>query len=172
MSDTFSGSNGERRGVILALITDLFFSVTVRNTIRRLGFESALARSAGDILDDMAEMDVVLAVVDLNAIRDDSDWDAVADAAGEGLPILLFGAHRDVDGLRRAQAAGVTRVVSNGQFHREMPELIERYARRCFSMHPVDEDDLALDDDLLGSLPPGAGGYQATVQSTGSLAGT
>ena len=58
------------------------------------------------------------------------DWSAI----GGGIdrvalpPILAFGPHLDVDGLRDAKAAGVTRVVSNGTFHRDAATLIGRYA--------------------------------------------
>ena len=45
------------------------------------------------------------------------------------MPTLAFGPHVDVEGRRAAKAAGVTRIVSNGQFHSDMAGLIERYRR-------------------------------------------
>ena len=59
------------------------------------------------------------------------DWEAVSTVTGEGArtPVLVFGSHLDVEGLRAAKAAGVRRVVSNGDFHRDMVALVRRYAR-------------------------------------------
>ena len=50
-------------------------------------------------------------------------------AEGPGVPVLAFGSHLDVDGRRAAKAAGVTRVLSNGDFHRDMVPLVQRYAK-------------------------------------------
>ncbi|MDF3015147.1 MAG: hypothetical protein K0R44_372, partial [Thermomicrobiales bacterium] len=44
-------------------------------------------------------------------------------------PTLAFGPHVDIEGRRAAKAAGVTRIVSNGQFHTDTVGLIERYRR-------------------------------------------
>ena len=61
-----------------------------------------------------------------------------------------------------AKAAGFTRVVSNGQFHREMSQLIERYAT---GNAQVEGDEVEGDDldapDASGSLPPGIDGFSA-----------
>jgi hypothetical protein len=43
-------------------------------------------------------------------------------------PLLGFGPHVDVDGRRAAKAAGLTRIVSNGEFHRDLVALVARYA--------------------------------------------
>ena len=49
-------------------------------------------------------------------------------AAAVDVPILAFGPHKDVEGFRSAKAAGVTRVVANGEFSRSLPDLVRRYA--------------------------------------------
>lgn len=140
-------------GSIVAVVPDIFFSVTVRNTIRRLGYDPRIVKSADDLADEAAAGEPVLAVVDVSAVRTQADWDTVSDVVRHGLPVLVFGAHKDVDGLRAAKAAGVTRVVSNGQFHREMPDLIQRYALPpACHVQPTGDDD---DDSELGAIPPG-----------------
>jgi short subunit dehydrogenase-like uncharacterized protein len=76
-----------------------------------------------------AEPAPVLGILDLSAV---GDWDLVRELTADPsveTPLLLFGAHKDVEGLRAAKAAGVDRVVSNGEFHRNMVELVRRYAR-------------------------------------------
>jgi hypothetical protein len=141
------------KGAILALIPDVFFAVTVRNTVRRLGYDPAIVKTADDLADEVTTVDPVLAVVDVAAVTSDMDWDTIGVLVQAGLPVLAFGAHKDVEGLRAAKAAGVTRVVSNGQFHREMGDLILRYATSPHE-HPVDIE--IVDDELThGSLPPG-----------------
>jgi len=143
----------DTRGVIIALIPDLFFSVTVRNTIRRLGFESRIVRTADELTGAVGHATPVLVIGDLGAVRSELDWESIEILVGDGVPMLMFGPHKDVDGLRRAKAAGVTRVVSNGRFHREMPDIIERYA--VPSVTGTEADDAADEDMTSGSVPSG-----------------
>jgi hypothetical protein len=147
---------GNGRGVVLALVPDVFFAVTVRNTIRRLGYDPHLLKTPDDLVVAAGERDAVLAVVDLQAVHSPGEWLDIGDLVGDGLPVLVFGAHRDVEGLRAARDAGVTRVVSNGQFHREMSDLIQRYALAASCALADSADD---EDAPLGSLPPGMTGH-------------
>lgn len=118
------------RGSVVVLITDVFFSVTVRSTIRALGFEALLVRSADTACDHVGVDDVRLVVVDATAVRGPDEWQQLGEIDADGVPVLVFGPHKDVDRLRAAKEAGVTRVVANSQFHREMAALIDRYALR------------------------------------------
>jgi hypothetical protein len=137
---------------ILLLIPDVFFAVNVRNAVRRVGYDPHVLKTTDDLIVAAGEEQAALAVVDLAAVHGDAEWTDVGDLARAGLPVLVFGSHKDVDGLRAAKAAGVTRVVSNGQFHREMDALIQRYA--LASSCAIAEEDLDIDAPL-GSLPPG-----------------
>lgn len=113
------------RGVIVALIPDVFFSVNVRSTILRLGYQAVLAKGVDQLSQGQSAR---LVIVDGTAIRSAEDWDALGLLSAAGTPVLVFGPHKDVDVLRAAKQANVTRVVANSLFHREMPNLIERYA--------------------------------------------
>jgi DNA-binding NtrC family response regulator len=158
------GDDAQVHGNIIALVPDVFFSVTVRNAIRRLGYHAHLVKSVAELVDAAATEDVALAVADLSAVRDESDWEEISGLIAREIPVLIFGAHKDVEGLRRAKAAGVTRVVANSQFHREMPLLIERYARGSQPDGLVaDEPDLG---DVLGSTPPGMTGDEFHQRAT------
>lgn len=143
---------GVDRGLVVALVPDLFFSVTVRNAIRRLGFTSRVVRTVDELVDAVEVSAPALAVVDVQAIAGDGDWESLAALAAGGAPILAFGPHKDVERLRRARTAGVSRVVSNGIFHRGMGELIERYAT---SPQALADDADDFEEDVSGSLPPG-----------------
>ncbi|HYI14239.1 MAG TPA: hypothetical protein VEX37_02535 [Thermomicrobiales bacterium] len=139
-------------GPVLLLIPDVFFAVTVRNTVRRIGYEPHIVKLTDDLVVAAGEHQAVLAIVDLAAVHSTSEWDDIGDLVADGLPVLVFGSHKDVDGLRAAKSAGVTRVVSNGQFHREMAELIQRYALAASCALVQEPADV---DEPLGSLPPG-----------------
>ena len=144
--------HSDEGGPVLLLIPDVFFAVTVRNTVRRIGYDPHIVKVTEDLIVAAGEHQAVLAVIDLAAVRSETEWDDIGELVTGGLPVLVFGSHKDVDGLRAAKSAGVTRVVSNGQFHREMPELIQRYALASSCALAEEPFDI---DEPIGSLPPG-----------------
>jgi methylmalonyl-CoA mutase cobalamin-binding subunit len=115
---------------IVVLNRDLFFGVRIGNALRDAGyavtFRPATAAFAAAVR--AAEPAAALGLIDLGA---DPDWSEIARLTQEvpSTPILVFGPHKDVDGFRAAKAAGITRIVSNGEFHRDMLGLVRRYAR-------------------------------------------
>jgi ActR/RegA family two-component response regulator len=124
-----SSKTTKERGVIIAVIKDVFFGITVRNTIKRLNFEPQIIKTTQSLMDTVAVYDPSLVIVDLQVIEDESAWNYVTAVRELDIPVLVFGPHKDVEGLRAAKQAGVSRVVANSQFHREMPNLIERYVK-------------------------------------------
>lgn len=124
-----SSKTTKERGVIIAVIKDVFFGITVRNTIKRLNFEPQIIKTTESLMDTVAVYDPSLVIVDLQVIEDESAWNYVTAVREMDVPVLVFGPHKDVEGLRAAKQAGVSRVVANSQFHREMPNLIERYVK-------------------------------------------
>jgi hypothetical protein len=92
-------------------------------------------------------------IVDMASIGATGDWSAVERHVRHGVPVLAFGPHRDIDAFRAAKDVGVTRVVANSQFHREMAELIERYAVQP-SEEPSVPDELNL-EAVEARVPPG-----------------
>lgn len=116
---------------VVVLNRDLMFGVQIGNVLRALGFAPTFVRST-ELLRDAALKGgdaVALAILDMNG---PIEWSIVEGMGGDPAcpPILAFGPHVDVAGRRAAKAAGVTRLVSNGEFHQGMVALIERYARR------------------------------------------
>jgi hypothetical protein len=119
-------------GEIVVLNRDLFFGVRIGNLLRGLGYRVSFLPATAPFVARLraAEPPAVLGIVDMGA---GVDWDAIAAVTGgDGVatPILVFGSHLDVEGRRAAKAAGSRRVVSNGDFHRDMVALVERYALR------------------------------------------
>jgi hypothetical protein len=118
--------------LLVVLNRDLFFGVKIGNVLRGLGYTVEFAKETDKFVEKMraGEPSPVLGIIDINA---GVDWNVIAEftrAAAPAVPVLVFGSHLDVDGLRAAKSAGATRVVSNGDFHRDMVRLVERYARR------------------------------------------
>lgn len=119
-------TNQENRQTIVVLIRDLFFSVKVKNELANAGYEPLLVKREPELLSTVEASHPALVLLDLNA---KPDWKTLAPLleGDSGPPVLAFGPHKDVDARREAQAAGVTRVVTNQQLHRNLHEYVQRY---------------------------------------------
>ena len=129
-AQTPSPPSAPDQGEVVVLNRDLFFGVRIGNTLRALGYRVSFVPDAAALAEKIQAADraPVLGVIDMGA---GIDWDQVRGATSDPgvlTPLLAFGSHMDVEGLRAAKAAGVTRVVSNGDFHRGMVDLVRRYA--------------------------------------------
>src|SRR4051794_2697118 len=123
-----TGSFDQSAQTVVVLNRDLFFGIRLNQLLKQLGYRAVLAKSQEAFLTDLCAPDVALGIIDINF---GPDWDGIAEAiAGGALPsIIAFGPHLDVDGLRAAKKAGVTRVFSNGDFSKDAAAIITRYAR-------------------------------------------
>ena len=127
----------KERGTVIALISDIFFGITVRSVGRKLDFEMILIRDPVELDQTLAVYEPDLLIVDMTVPGEDEDaWERIEEIVDSGVRVLAFGPHREVDLFKMAKSSGVTRVVANSQFHREMGELIERYA-----LPPPEEDE-------------------------------
>ena len=114
---------------VIVLNKDLFFGVTIANALQALGFRPIAARSTTALTSALElSPEAALVIVDINAV---DDWDALKTTIDTtpDVPAIAFGSHTNVEGLRAAKQAGLTRVFSNGEFHRTMGPTITRYAR-------------------------------------------
>lgn len=114
--------------LILALEKDLFFAVKMRDTLRHHdmqvktvrtlpAFEQLLTAPAGE----RPELVIV------NTATTGVDWEsAIRQARAQGLPVLAFGSHMDLEARERALKAGAQRVVANSKFTTDMPGLVQR----------------------------------------------
>lgn len=107
---------------ILALSRDVFFGMRIRTTVQQLGYELRLIKTETELVTESD--DSVLVLIDFNH---HVDWAALAPLFASQIPTLAFGSHTYVEQFRAAKAAGVTRTVSNGEFSRNLPKLIEQY---------------------------------------------
>ena len=110
---------------VAALSRDVFFGMRIRTVLKQLGYEMKLCKTETELVE--AAPGAMTALVDFNM---PVDWDALRPILGSATPIVAFGSHTNVDGFRAAKAAGVTRVVSNGEFSRKLPGLLNQYWRK------------------------------------------
>ena len=113
---------------VVVLNRDLFFGIRLNQLLKQLGFRVVLAKNQESFLAHLSAAEVVLGIIDINF---GPDWEGIerAIAAGHQPPIIAFGPHLDVEGLRAAKKAGVTRVYSNGEFTKDTAAIVTRYAR-------------------------------------------
>jgi hypothetical protein len=107
---------------------DLFFGMRIRTVVRQLGYAATISQEVVSLIAHVAREDdpPILVVVDFNQ---PVEWADLAPVLASGVPVVAFGAHTDVEGFRAAKAAGVARVVSNGEFSRNLGGLVAKYAR-------------------------------------------
>jgi hypothetical protein len=117
----------------VVLNRDLLFGSRIRGALKSLDLEARFVATTEQFVGALRQQpgSVAIGIVDMNGAV---SWDVIREGLsapnGDGVPTLAFGPHVDVESRRAAKAAGVTRIVSNGQFHSEMASLIERYRRR------------------------------------------
>jgi hypothetical protein len=119
------------RTLALVLNRDLLFGSRIRSALSALGMRGKFVNNSKQFRAELGSNaeDFALAVIDMNG---HVEWDILRAGLGdtELPPTLAFGPHVDVAGRRAAKLAGIDRIVSNGQFDREMVPLIDRYRRR------------------------------------------
>ena len=128
---TESTGRGPTRAVVLN--RDLLFGSRIRSALTGLGLDARFVNTAEQFVSALREQpgSVAIGIIDMNGTV---SWDAIREELSrpndDRVPTLAFGPHVDVEGRRAAKAAGLTRIVSNGQFHSDTAGLIDRYRRR------------------------------------------
>lgn len=127
---------------ILALEKDLFFSVKMRDTLRHHGMEVLAVRTLPAFVQRLAatgEEKPKLAIV--NTATTGVDWEAaIREARTQGLPVLAFGSHMDLEAREKALRAGAQRVVANSKFSSDMPGLVQRMINEAPGQVATDEE--------------------------------
>ena len=117
----------------VVLNRDLLFGSRIRSALSNSGLTAQFVANAEQFARALAEDrdSIAIGIIDMNG---PVAWDVIGKLLGHAdpamPPTLAFGPHVDIENRRAAKAAGVTRIVSNGQFHEDMVGLIERYRRR------------------------------------------
>lgn len=110
--------------MLLAVTNDLMATAPIEHAARQLTLPCravAVGRLAGLEL----PASVSVAVLDLNGVDDvAAAVAAIRELAGADVPIVAFGPHVHEAKLEAAIAAGCTKVLTRGQFHRDMGKVI------------------------------------------------
>jgi len=146
----------DKAPLLIAFCGDLFFSSRITSTGERLGYavqtiervEEIVPSESGAPVRQSAEILVgpgaalleqltlkrpSLIIFDLNNNEIPwRDWIVLikTSPATRRIPVLCFGAHREVDVMKAARSAGADAVVARSQFVEALGGLIQKYARR------------------------------------------
>jgi hypothetical protein len=101
---------------ILAIAPDLMFASRIEATLGAAGHAVQLTNGVGE---EPGLDGVDLMVVDLDSVPVDG-------VVGNGVPVLGFYAHLNIETRESAEVAGVDLVVPRSRMAREMPELVGR----------------------------------------------
>ena len=116
---------------VVILNRDLMFGSKISSAVKIHGLTPRFVRDTAEFVVTIREAsdEAVLGIIDMNGAI---DWVQVAALTADpavATPLLGFGPHVDIDGRRAAKQAGMTRILSNGEFHRDTADMIIRYAR-------------------------------------------
>lgn len=113
---------------ILVAVTDIFFYTKVRDALLPNGYTLERARSQDDIALKASTAHPVAVILNMN---DDTlnAFQALetlrTDPQFQGLPILAFANHEEVETWNRAKSMGVTKIVSRNEFSLRTKDLVE-----------------------------------------------
>lgn len=113
---------------ILVAVTDIFFYTKVRDALLPNGYNLERARSQDDIALKASTAHPVAVILNMN----DETLNAFqaletlrTDTQFQGLPILAFANHEEVETWNRAKSMGVTKIVSRNEFSLRTKDLVE-----------------------------------------------
>lgn len=113
---------------ILVAVTDIFFYTKVRDALLPNGYTLERARSQDDIALKASTAHPVAVILNMN----DETLNAFqaletlrTDTQFQGLPILAFANHEEVETWNRAKSMGVTKIVSRNEFSLRTKDLVE-----------------------------------------------
>ena len=139
--------------LLVAFVSDLFFSTRIENAARIAGFGmhlleradalpglpaataasgETLSGSIGSLLDWLSQLQPALLIFDIDSKTLPWElWIASLKSAPatRRLPILCYGSHVDTERSARARDVGADVVIGKGRFTQALPQLIQKYAR-------------------------------------------
>ena len=117
---------------VLAAINDVFFYTKLRDALKPQGYILEKARSQDDVTEKAQALNPAAIVLNIN----DESLDAFKaiealkrDDRSMSIPILAFANHEDVEGWKRAQKLGVTKIVSRNEFSSRTLALVQEVVK-------------------------------------------
>jgi PleD family two-component response regulator len=116
---------------IVAILSDLMFTVKIQDAAKRVGLEVVFVKDAGTAMEKAKEQPAVI-ILDLNA----NNIDALAvieqlktTAETSGISLLGYVSHVQADLKMAAQQKGCDVVIARSAFSQNLPALLKRYAK-------------------------------------------
>jgi CheY-like chemotaxis protein len=115
---------------VLVVNDDLFFTARIESTLRRLGYQVAVARSLEDAVASAEARPPALAIVNFGSERiNPPEVVRHLKALPHPAPVLGFVSHTWIPQVRpNALAVGCDLLVANSAIHRRLPQLVVRLA--------------------------------------------
>ena len=157
---------------VLAAVNDVFFYTKLRDALKPQGYTLEKARSQDDVTEKAQTLNPAAIVLNIN----DESLDAFKaiealkrDDRFRAIPILAFANHEDVEGWKRAQKLGVTKIVSRNEFSSRTLALVQEVARPPGKAAvPEGQGTVARDKNLSAGL--GLGGCDDAPGGAGAKA--
>ena len=114
---------------VFVLGQNLFFLPRIMNAANQAGLTMRLTNTEADFWIAYQEQSPTLALVDLEG--DPDVWPKVLEelkTRNSETKLVAFGPHSDIKGMELARSLGCDQVLSNGEFSRDMPQVIAQYA--------------------------------------------
>lgn len=110
-------------GILLS--SDLMFASRVTSVARRQSRSLTVAKSADETL-ALANPELKLVLIDLFQFPQQQLAPLIEQlrTRSESLQVVAYGPHVDAAMLEAAQSAGCDRVLTRGQFHQQLPQLL------------------------------------------------
>jgi CheY-like chemotaxis protein len=108
---------------VIAAIPDVFFRAKVLETAKQLSVQVEVARDADELLQQVRSEKPLLILMDLQS-KALQPLDTLI--ALEGISIVGYLAHEEVELRDQALAAGCAEVLTKGQFSASLPALLRR----------------------------------------------
>jgi hypothetical protein len=108
----------------VALVPDMLTSVRIENAVLRANGSLRVVYTDSELYEALADRPA-FAVIDLSLASLDVDA-AAQRCQAAGVPLIAFGPHVDVAGLRRARSAGIGHVYPRSKFLADLNAILAR----------------------------------------------
>ncbi len=116
--------------ILLAVMSDLFFSVKINDAAKKLGMTAVFVKERAAALEQLKARPAV-AILDLNCASADPLGLIAAiegDPAMAGIGTIGFVSHVQTELRRQAEAGGCDTVVARSVFARDLQAILQRYS--------------------------------------------
>lgn len=110
---------------ILAMVSNLMYTVKIRETASKLGATTSFVGSAQEMVEKVASIHPSLLIFDLSSLQ--PGWqDAVKAAKQEGIAVIAYGPHVDTEARQAALKAGCDEVYANSKFTLDLRNILQK----------------------------------------------